>query len=221
MMNMIIADRASYGLITATAGTIIQRFIRPFKGAKSVVTGFRYTCGTTAHVLTARMSIGTTTLSQPAAAGQTVITLAGQPTAARAIATNDFIVVERVETQSGRNYFTWELYKVSTAVQNVDGSVTVTLTANVAGVHAVAQKVWLMSLDTDTIPGYDTTNPKFNLPLSTVTELPSNALAASGGLVGTWGIYEPMILESNNLTAAGTIEYATAVGFVPASGRKQ
>ncbi|HJT78075.1 MAG TPA: hypothetical protein VJ739_12800 [Gemmataceae bacterium] len=220
MLTPVITDSVGYGKLTKTAGTLIQQLVRPFHNAKTVITGFKYTAAGTAHTGTVRLPVGSTTLSAAAAASQAVITLSGQPTKARNVATSDILVVERVETASGYNYLTWEMYNVhaSTApVVNSDGTITVTLAANVTGAHLKGQKVWLMALDTDTIPGYNQTPPKYTLTASAGTELPTNALAASGGLMGSFGRYEPLIWESNNATAAGTLEYLTAVGMIPAA----
>lgn len=222
MLSNIIVDSVAYGYLTKTAGTIIQQLIRPFKGARTKITWLKYTCGTTVHIGLIKMPIGTTALSAAAAAGQAVITLAAQPTAARNIAVADYIVVERKETASGRGLATWELYLLhaSTApVVNSDGTITVTLAANVAGAHLIGQKVWLMSLSTDVVPGYNQVCTVYSLTVSATTELPSNALAAAGGIASSWGDYEPLVFESNNATAAGFLLGIAAVGFVNAAGR--
>jgi hypothetical protein len=223
MLTGVITDRVGYGRQTQTAGTVIRQLVRPFRGARTALTGFRYTCGSTAHLLTVRMPIGSTTLSAAAAASQAVITLTGQPTLARVIAVSDIVVVERVETASGQNLGTWEVYLLhaSTApVVNADNTITVTLAASVNGAHLAGQKVWLMSLNADTVPGYNNANPQYTLTASVATEEPANAIAASGGIAGSWGAYEPLVVESNNITAAGVLEYLTAVGFIPSAGRK-
>lgn len=221
-MFIAMTDSVGYGTKTATADTVIRQLIRPFKGARTRITGFKYTAAGTAHTATFKSPIGTTTLSAAAAASQAVITLTAQPTSARVIAVNDFVVVERKETASGQSRLTWEVYALHAAtapVVNSDGTVTVTLAANVAGAHLAGQRVWLMSLAADVIPGFNAVPPTFRLTASAATELPTNALAAAGGIAGTWNNYEPMLFESNNATAAGFLEYITAVGFITAAGQ--
>lgn len=222
MLSNVIVDSVGYSYQTQTAGTIIQQLVRPFKGARTKITGFKYINSTTAHTGLVKMSIGTTTLSAAAAASQAVITLAAQPTTARVIAVADYVVVERIESASGMNRLTWALYLLhaSTApVVNSDGTITVTLAANVAGAHVAGQKVWLMSLTNDVVPGYGQICTRFSLTASATVELPSNALAAAGGIAGSWGDYEPLVFESDNATAAGALHYLSAVGLIGSAGR--
>jgi hypothetical protein len=213
-----------YGKLTTTANTVIQQLVRPFRAAWTKVTGFKYSGSSTTHTGTFRMSIGTTTLSAAAATGQAVVNLTAQPTQARNVAASDFLVIEyqdttRVGTATGAETgeLNYDLVKVSSV-----STLAITLTANCPHAYANGARVWLMSLDTDAIPGYcgtgtANTNPKYDLYTTAATELPSNALAAAGGLVSSNHAYEPLVFESNNATSAGTLEYLTAIGWIPAA----
>jgi hypothetical protein len=236
-----IGGSASYGKKTAAFGTVIQQVVRAWKRAHTRITGFKYTTtAATAHTATVRMAIGTTTLNVAAAVGATSLTLAAQPTAARNVATNDLFIVETRDTNvptSSAGYLTYDLVK-ATAVAGL--VITVAATAHAydgpgagpgpsasptvpGSQQGLGARVWLMSLDTDNIPGYQgTTNPKYSLPnagTGSTTEFPTNS-SPLALLIGSPNRYEPLIWESNNATAAGTLEYLTAIGavFEPGTG---
>lgn len=236
-----IGGSASFGKKTATFGTVIQQVVPAWERAYTRITGFKYsTTAATAHVGTVRMSIGTTTLSVASAVGATTLTLTAQPTPARVIAANDFIVVEARDTNipTGAGYRTYDLIKVTSVAGLV---LTVPATAHAydgvgtgpgpsaspavpGSFQGLGARVWLMSLDTDNIPGYQgTTNPKYTLPnagTGSTTEFPTNS-SQLALLIGSPNRYEPLVWESNNATAAGTLEYLTAIAavFEPGTGR--
>jgi hypothetical protein len=212
-----IVGHEEYGKNSVAFGTIIQTLVRPFKGAWTKITRICYSTTGTAHTLTIRKSIGKTTLAANAAAAQAVIVLAATPgftingtfTANRAVAGNDYLVVERVDATCGRT--TYDLYKVS----SVSG-LSITLTGNVVGALAKGAQVWLMSLDTDKIPGAtnNPTNPKFTTAATAAYANVPPIFAEDMGVASTVGQEEPMIIESNNATATGTLEFAEAIGVI-------
>jgi hypothetical protein len=193
-----------YGKVTQTANTIIQQLIRPFKHARTRIKELAYTAAGTAHTLTVRMSIGTTVLSAAAAASQAVIVLTAQPSSARNVAGNDYLVIEQFTAGKKQH---WILVKVTSVV-----GLSITLTASLSVALPAGARVWLMSLDSDTILGQGSAPPTFTLAASVTTTLPSSVGGQSAGLATTPGNYEPMIVESNNATAAGTLERVMAEG---------
>jgi hypothetical protein len=171
---------------------------------------------------------------------------AGVAGTVRALASGDILVFERYDP--GTQMDAYDLNVVSgTPVINADGSVTITLTNNIpAGQGYLAPtgltaggaqtnpnfnptsrdptakgtRVWLMSADADVIPGYNLTPPKYNVTVSVANDYPSaNVAAAVCGLFETWNPEEPLIIESNNITAAGKFEIANGYGVSGVSAK--
>jgi hypothetical protein len=207
------------GGFTATAGTIIQFVIPPRKSSFTVVTTLAYISLGTQHTITVMRSLAETTLTADAAAGQAVINLQRDPglyaanaladngpvpsVADNAIATNDFVVVEKPDG-------TFHLGKVS----SVSG-LAVTLTANVpTGGFKAGAKVWFFGATADT-------NPKSNLPHAALKPPVSARTLYQESLAGIFGSYgrgEPILFNSDNGTAAGIFDvvsayYTTKGGF--------
>jgi hypothetical protein len=235
-----ISGRANTNRRTATAGTLIQQLIRPFRGAFTVVTGLRYSCTTTLHTGRFHMEIGRARLAAAAAAGATTLTLTAQPTGQRVIAANDYIVVEYLEptlaadgplATAAAEQVGWQCIKVT----SVAGLVLTVPTTDYLGVTTRAMpgpgpttggtpiqskgaRVWLMSLSTDQIPGYGDTEPTLSLgPVTATTEYPTGTGAGETGIAGSLLRNSPLLFESNNVTNAGVLEFITAVGFLPAA----
>lgn len=211
-----VAQRVCYGKTSVAFGTVIQQLIRPFRGAWTVLTGFAYTAAGTAHTGIVRMAIGKTNLFAAAATGQAVIVLNAQPTTARNVAANDYLVIESHDTTNvgtgtgaGQPPPIWDIVKVTSVV-----GTTITLTANCVRAYAAGDTVWLMSLSSDAVPGFAAAPPQYTFPSGATTTFPAqSALTASGGMVSSINQHEPLILESNNITATGTLEYAAACGM--------
>lgn len=143
-------------------------------------------------------------------------------TSVRSVAANDYLVVERTDGQ----YDLWLVTSVAGLVVTLANAVTtsvssgkevmistVTTTPTIPGqtfTYVNNARVWLMALDTDIVPGTKAPPPKFNTTVSTAQVLPSNDEVAF--LARTPGKYEPLIVESNNVTAAGNFEYINATG---------
>lgn len=206
------------GRKTATAGTAIVILIRPRTSKKTKLTKVAVTNSTTAHTLTAMTPQNTTTVAADAAGGQAVVKLKVDPgvfslnrtpnvvgqVADNPITTGDYLVFQ---TPDGAGFFA--LTHASTApVVNPDGTVTVTLAANLptGGVKANTT-VWFMGLPGDTDPATGEPFPVFTIIVSAVTILE----ALTGSLVETWQQNAPILLVENNLTAAATVEYAQGV----------
>jgi hypothetical protein len=212
-----------YGKLTQTAGTVISRLVEPWKKAYTRISDLWYNAGATAHVITAMRPLYKVTTSAAAAAGQAVINISADPgnysaiftinTANNLIAANDYVVYQ---TADG-NYTLDTVSSVST--------LAITMTNNVptAGVLNGAD-FWWFGITTDTNPGDNQAHPQFDCPASGVTKFGSDPGEAVMGFIGTiqglspvvpnWkinGQNEPMILQSNNATNAGTMEKVAAV----------
>lgn len=226
----IYAKRRFFGRVTQVADTVITRLIPPERGLFTTLADIWYICGGTAHALTVMRPLGKTYTTAAAAAAQAVINVARNPgtyshfgtisTADNALAANDYCVYQTADGQ----------YVVDT-VASVS-SLAITMTGNVptAGVLAGAP-FWFFGLTTDLNPANNTAHPVFTLTASATTKLgsdPGDTLVGALGSIapppetrkltsttyGRWplnGREEPLIIHSNNATAAGTIERAIAL----------
>lgn len=197
-MQMVVKDVFHHGKKTEAANTVIDLLV-PWKPAlKPVVSTVAYTNLGTAHVLTALVPLGRTTLSAGAAASQAVINLVADPgvgTAAGVIAANDYVVLENDDGSCA-------LHKVSSVA-----SLAITLTANLATAISAGKRVWFLGVIGDHA------TRQWALAASATTTL-ADALA---GIVAA-GREEPLVLNSGNATNAGIID-KVSVAYVD-SGRK-
>jgi hypothetical protein len=182
-----------------TFGTVINRLCFPDKRGITRITSLGYLPGTTGHTITAFRFPGNTTLSAAAAAGQAVIALTADPALAAtgtAIATNDWIVIRRAADGVARVY----------QVSSVSG-LNVTLSANLAtGLGlAAGDKVWWAGQTTTKDPRTGELYPIFVTTASTQFTLTND----TAGVVQGLSVDEPIMLQSNNATAAGVF---TSVG---------
>lgn len=176
------------GRATQTAGTVISVLLPPKKKAFTRVTTFKYTCGATAHTVTAMQSLGMARLSAAAASGQAVIKLAEQPVASgNNVAANDFLVVEFPDG-------TFALVKVS----SVSG-LTITLTANLAAALAKGSRVWMLGVVGDG-------HPQHLMTVSVVNTFQDTLI----GVAQSKNPDEPLVLQSDNATNAGSFELVSA-----------
>jgi len=186
--NLNVVGGEVFGAVSQTAGTVIQRVIPPrlLQGSilKALLTSLVYTAQGTAHTLTLMKCVARTTVASAAAASQAVVNITadcGVGSLAGAIAPDDYLVIEKPDG-------TWHLGKVSSIT-----SLAVTLTANVpTGGFAAGAKVFLMGAVADTHGGIKTLAGT----ASVTTTFTGDAIVESPG---------PIVIESNNATAAGTI----------------
>jgi hypothetical protein len=234
-----IVGMRTYGRLTATAGTVIQQLIYPFRRAFTRIMQFQYVTAGTAHTITCRQACGITYLSAAAAPSQAVIAIAAQPFALDLVGgANAMNVapggasapVNQAALLTGIAYRTiaandflvierpdglWDLKKV-TSISGLNVTLSTNVPANLitaATGYAANAKVWLMSLDTtDVVPGTNLTNPKIaDMGATATTNYPAND-DTPVGVFSSPGKYQPLILESNNATNAGVFEYITTVG---------
>jgi hypothetical protein len=218
-----------YGRITQSAGTAIVRLIEPVLNAFTRLTDLWYTAGATAHTLTILRALNKTTVPSVTAGGQTSITLAADPGKFNAsgfvggtinvadipIAANHYVVYQCADG----TFF-------ADTVSSVSG-LTLTMTSNVpaAGIAAGAP-FWFFGALTSNNPSDGNPHPQFTLPASGVTKFGGDPGEGIAGFVGTlrqpssslfganWpltGQFEPMLIVSNNITNAGTLEKVTAI----------
>lgn len=220
-----------WGKLTQTAGTLITRLITPLFGAVTRLVSLAYTCGATAHTLTVMRPLGKTTVASPAAGGQNVINITNDPgkfsttypggtsnVADDGIAANDFVAYQC-------NDGTWVVDTVASVA-----TLALTMTTNVpaSGVAAGAP-LWFFGIATDTNPADNLPHPQFTLTASQLTTLGDTVGEGIAGFVGSIahppfmasggattgnnmdGTNEPLIVQSNNITAAGTLETVQAM----------
>jgi hypothetical protein len=195
------------GQISVAFGTAIQYLIQPDRGGKTVLTSLSYTDGGTAHTITLMLPIGRTTAVGANAAGQAVLNIAADPGnplrglnpnwtggANDALAANDFIAVRE---QDGVT----RLYKVSSV-----STLAITLTTNLSAGTLGGESVWMFGIPTDT----NGQTGKAHTALlsgssSAAVTFPAANAGADSAVEGTINADEPILVNSNNATATGTI----------------
>lgn len=186
-MSIPISGTFGYGLVTATAGTVITRTLPAKKRHWTHLLFAKYIAGATAHTLTVMQALGTTTLSAAAAAGQAVVALTADPgvgTASGVIAANDYVVIEKPDGT------------FHTGIVSSVSGLNVTLTANVpTGGFAALAPVWFFGVIGDG-------HPQYTLTASVATTLQSTI----GSVVSSLRRYQPLILHSGNATNAGVLD---------------
>jgi hypothetical protein len=185
-----VKDVRSFAGATENADTVIRTIVPFLRNLKTVIAVLGYTSGGTAHTVTILQAQSQTKLSADAASSQAVINLVADPgvgTIPGAIAANDKLVIEKPD---GTLHFA--------VVQSVS-SLAITLTANVptGGLKAGA-RVWF----------YGTSTDKCHTVLKPATSA-TTFYAQDNGLAAARDKEQPMIVESTNATAAGTIAALT------------
>ena len=198
----LLVGRKNNGKNTQTAGTIITSVIRPDPSGrgKSVITALSYLPGSTAHTLTVMRPQGSTLVTSAAAASQADIVLDSISLAkdylgvslAENLAANDFIVVKHTDG-------TYGVYKISSIA-----TLTLTLTANLAKAVAADSQVWGLYEVGRTLGIEHTIFP------TVASTLFAPAVDPSVGLAESFKVGEPLVLHSDNATAAGVLNYLSA-----------
>jgi len=206
---------------TQTAGTVIAACVPPRKWRRTKISFLQYTSGATAHTITFLGELGRTTLTAAAAGGATSFTLARDPgnysaapefsgrgitpsTANNLLAASDYFVVQLADG-------TWYMATVSSVSTNADGTVTVTVSAIPSAGIAKGATYFHMGVAGDTDPHRNAANPQLKPGTSATTVYP-NASGAGGSVIFQSHHPEsPVIVYSDNPTAAGTLDYGSAV----------
>lgn len=181
------SDYFHYGALTANANTAIVRTIAPRKNRFPQITMIRYTAAGTAHTVTIMEALGSTTVNGAALAAQATVTLTADPgPAGNGIAANDYLVFALpdgtylTDTVSAWNSTT----KVVTLANNLP-----------TGGIATGATCWFFG-----VVG-DHTDDQQAAPASTVSIWSQD----TGCVRGSTMAGSPMIVHSNNATAAGTL----------------
>jgi hypothetical protein len=189
------------GGITAAAGTVINYLVPPSRGGVTRITTLIYTAAGTAHNLTFQRTLGRCLCVTTVAAGGTVIVLNKDPGAPGVAyggvndptAVNDLIAVRETDGIT-------RLYTVS-AIAGLSVTVSPALVVGVTSSSSGSSDVWLLGQPGDTDGRSGRAHPKF--PSGTAGTTWQDT--AGGGVVATYGVDEPILVSSNNVTAAGTI----------------
>lgn len=192
-----------FGTITQTLGTVINVFVPPVEGLFARVLEYVYTAAGTAHTLTLMRPIGQAKAAAAALAGQAVLVLDSQPATNSGLATNDVAANDWMAWENTDGTYSFD------KVASVSG-LSVTMTSNLPKAVAQGKRVWMFGLTTDlNTDGY--AHPAAPLTASTTTAV-VNTGVGEAGVASTLRGGEPMLLQSDNATAAGTVR-RVSVGY--------
>jgi len=187
------------GKHTATAGTRIRALLHATRGLFTYLTFLRYTAAATAHTLTVMRGQTHARAAAAASAGATdvIVTLAMLDGAGNALAANDLVSMEL-------NDLSWHLGVVSAWD---GGTKTITLTGGTAipAGYSVPVNAQVISYGIASDTNHATL--QFTAPQSATTDFPAEqaGILARSNMRG-----EPLIVDSDNATNAGTLELAVA-----------
>ncbi|VTS00594.1 hypothetical protein [Tuwongella immobilis] len=180
-----------FGRRTATAGTVINHVVPPRKRAYSRITTMVYTAAGTAHTLTVLRPLGSTVLSADASASQAVVNVQANPgPAGNALAANDWVIIQRPDGTL-----------VVDTVSSITGT-AITLATSLAAAVPAGSQLWMMGVAADTDPRTGAGHPQYSAPASVTTRYSDDLI----GVVASIGNNEPLLVQSNNAVAAGTLE---------------
>lgn len=185
------------GNLTATAGTAIRYLMPPHTQGRTRVSKCVYTAAGTAHTLTFLRPIGRTTAAANAAAAQADVSFATQPGASgNNLAANDLVAIRETDGVT-------RLYTVNAVPGSYPG--TVTLTGNLVAGVAAGAKIWNFGVVADTNPADGAAHPGLAAGASATTTYEDR----EAGVVAGFATDDPVLFNSNNATAAGTLVHLT------------
>lgn len=189
--------------LTAAAGTAITGLIPPRRAAFTRLTRVQYRCGSTAHTLTFLKAFGKTVLAAGVAQSGTSITLAADPgagTPSGNLANGDWVCVEL----DGGGFF----------LSPVSSLTGLTMTVNALPAAAKAgNRVWTFGVPGDHPATSQTTlkpNPERGSALTCTASALNDWSDVASGMCQSLEQDSPLMVHSNNATAAGTFEMAAA-----------
>lgn len=192
-----IRGAVTYGSLSIAFGTVINIFVPPRVGLYTRVIEAVYTAAGTAHTLTFLRPIGMTTTTVAGATGQAVLTLTAQPAISYGGAANDVAANDWMAWENSDGTFSFD------KVASVSG-LAITMTSNLPKAVIAGAKVWFFGIITDVnIDSY--AHPRNPAPASATTNIINTSLTGIG-VASTLRQYEPMLVQSNNITATGTFE---------------
>lgn len=176
------------GKKTQAAGTTIEVLVPPHVSGVTHITKIVYTAAGTAHTITVMRPVGRTTASAAASTGQAVVAFTADP---NTIAANDWVAIRHSTDGVTRQY------KVSSVA-----GLNVTMTANLGATVAAGDKIWVFGVAGDTNPTDGEAHPGLTGTASVTTSYSDS----DSGVVSSYAKDDPLLVQSNNATAAGTIE---------------
>lgn len=180
------------GYGTATAGTVINKLVPPNARGFTRVSTLKVTAGATAHTLTAMRPIGDSTVTAVAAASQAVLNVAAEMgPSGNTLAANDLLAI-----RSSADGIT-RLYTVSSV-----STLQITLTGNLTTALAIGDSVWNFGVAANTDPVIGAAHPGFNIAAGAQTSLTDDV----GGVIASHEHDQPILLQDNNATNAGSID---------------
>ena len=211
MAATLVGDAKSFSLpkTTQTAGTPIVMFIPPVAKRRVKLLRVDYACGTTVHTLYILKALDFTRVTTTAAGAATSLTLNASPgvygntaqygnitprNGNRALAAGDIVFVQLAD-------LTWYQLTISAVAAGTGTQVILTVSALPTGGVLAGAPVWWFGTLTDYDPHTGVVQPQLLAPTASATtsyDENGNSLA-EGNRVG-W----PMVVYSNNATAAGT-----------------
>lgn len=182
------------GRKTATADTVIRHVVPALRNAIARIMKLVYTAAGTAHTVTVMRPIASATTLAADCAGTATITLtASLDATSNALAANDIVVLRRKDTD----------FHHLGIVSSVS-SLTVVLTAALPTTFEAGSDIWNFGIpgDTNPYPGDNAAHPGFTGTASATTTYSNDQV----GIVAAFSKNEPLVVSSNNATAAGVIE---------------
>lgn len=204
-MFPLVKDVIGSGYLTQNAGTPIVFLIPAKRGLKAWVESLIYKAGTTAHVLYLMRSLGNSDATAAAAANATAVTIKGQPSVIRNLASGDYVVVRQSD---GSNFLT----AVNGApTVNGDNTVTITLASGLSVGCASGATLWMMGASTDAI--------HLNFPTTaSTTNTFTDGVNGAAGIGGAAEIGDPLLFYSANATAQGYLNQLSGVYLKTGAG---
>ncbi len=198
-----------YGKITQTAATVIVKLVEPFPSCVSRITGIRYRVGANDHIITVMRPLNRVTFAADAAASQAVVSLSADPgvyntngtlaTANNVIAASDYVVYQAADGT----------FVLDTVASGTGTAPTLTTNLPTGGVKK-GDPLWFFGIVTDTNPNDALAHTRFNALASSVVTfgrddqlgtIPDHKYLKLGN-----GCFQPLIIHSDNVTAAGFLE---------------
>jgi hypothetical protein len=188
--------------LTAAAGTPITFMAPPSREGYTLLTAFIYKAAGTEHTVTVMRSLEATTLSASEAAAATVIDVTAAPgtgTPAGLIAANDWVVIQLDDG----NFF---LVKVSSVSANA-----ITIATALPSAAAASNAFWFFGAPGDHVSSQTTlkTNHAVGSQYKTGTSQTITRADYAAGLLRSHAKHQPVVLYSDNATAAGQFEQIT------------
>ena len=185
---------------TAAADTVITVLVEPaMNGARTRVTNIQYLSGNTAHTITVMKALARTTTSAASIANTNTVTLTSLSFRGDTLAANDYIVLENSD-------FTFTSH-ICSAVNTTTKVATISPNTTVA--ISSGARVWIMGATGEAEHGkmlsIANTIVQFESSLSGVA-CAGYRTTVSGTTYTRSGNDDPVILHSNNATAAGVFE---------------